>query len=71
MCTCLGFVVMLSFLKGIVYMTVLFSSRQKYVVKVMFCQILQFVSILKTQQIKNFNCTGGIYFQNCNTHWYW
>lgn len=43
---------MLVFLKDIVYMTVLFSNKQKYVVKVMFCQILQFVSVLKTQQIK-------------------
>lgn len=35
-------------------MTVLFSNRQKYVVKVMFCQILQFVSVLKTEQVKMF-----------------
>lgn len=33
-------------------MTVLFSNRQKFGIKVMFCQILQFVSVLKTQQIK-------------------
>lgn len=38
-------------------MKVLFSNRQKYGINVMFCQILQFVNLLKTQQIKIFNCT--------------
>lgn len=44
-------------------MTVLFSSRQKYLAKVMFRQILQFVTVSKIQQIKVFNCTGTISFK--------